>query len=151
MRILSLLQPWASLVLMGHKTWETRSYRTRFQEQDIAIASSARLLPAHRELCRHFPFNGYITEPGNLPLGRILCVVRLGKIITSTEWVMQNIDKPEMMTFEHKFGNYNPGRFAWPMTNLRKLGTLLPVKGKQCIWESGPELEARIREHLQAA
>lgn len=41
MKVISLLQPWASLVILGHKKIETRSWNTKYRG-DLLIHASKR-------------------------------------------------------------------------------------------------------------
>lgn len=35
---------------------------------------------------------------------------------------------------ERSFGDYNPGRFAWILNDVRPLKTPIPAKGRQRLW-----------------
>ena len=76
MKALTLLQPWASLVAIGVKRWETRAWRTSYAGP-LAIHASkgfpddARLLAHEEEMLGHLP------SPTALPRQAVLAVVRV--------------------------------------------------------------------------
>lgn len=150
MKALTLHQPWASLVALGAKKVETRSWRTNYRGP-LAI-HAAKALPKSWAPFR----SGYfldalehecgITEYGaldldELPVGAVLCVVNLVDV------VRMEIDVPpydyglpgySTTPQEHAFGEYGPGRYGW-VFDLDEQPMLLdpPIewKGRQGLWD----------------
>lgn len=77
--------------------------------------------------------------------GRALCVVRL------TEQPVRAEDALRAWPDQEPYGNFAPGRWAWPITRAARLdGT--PVKGGQRVWRLGPgqvQLEAAAADRLE--
>lgn len=136
---LSLWQPWATLMEIGAKTNETRSWYTAYRGP-LAILSAKKWGWEFHRLCREGAYARalsphYDLSPGRggscprpLPLGAILCVVdlidcvRIGPTNTPTE-------------DEREFGDYTPGRFAWITRNVRRPKAPIPWAGAQGLFE----------------
>lgn len=73
MKALSVRQPWASLIAMGHKTLEVRSRHLRYRGPLLICASQSRSVSDHGQLAaeRHG------LDVRALPRGVALCVVNL--------------------------------------------------------------------------
>jgi hypothetical protein len=133
-KALSLTQPWASLVAIGAKHIETRSWPTSYRGQ-VAIHASKSFPTDCRDLCYLFgcPEIAMALEASSLtektlPLGAIVAVANLTGCdrITST-------NPPQEP--ERTFGDYTPGRYAWRLDNIQPLRTPVPAKGALGLWE----------------
>jgi activating signal cointegrator 1 len=139
-RGLSLQQPWASLVVLGSKRIETRSWHTPYRGW-LAIHSSAEFPPWAREFLRAEPFKRELERiRGDLPLGQILAVVKLATCFEITESFVHSMER-----LEYTFGDYTPGRYAFSLTDLHPLARPIPYKGRLGTWSIPPETEIRIR------
>ena len=144
MRFLSLWQPWASLVAIGAKRIETRSWETRYRGL-VGIHATAAFPQRARTLCWQPPFAsalvaGGVEHPGNLPRGAVLAVVRLVECRpTGTVRISKD---------EDAFGDYAAGRFAWLLADIRRLPAPIPAKGMQGLW-GNPALEAQVLRALE--
>jgi hypothetical protein len=148
MKCLSLNQPWASLIALGVKKIETRSWKTNYRGK-LAIHASAKFTNEMKRLCTVEPFRnaliegGYGSGPEFLPCGFVIatcdlvdCVViptfkkyyALGK---PGKWLWGlPPDQPEL-----SFGDYTPGRYAWRLENVKIFSRIIPAKGKLGLWE----------------
>ncbi len=160
-RLLSLWQPWATLVAIGAKTIETRSWQTPYRGK-IAIHASLNTPAEQRALCYSDPFfkplyhhvrpqfEAGASQQGNaiyrmLPKG---CIVATCDLIDC--WQVSGTPKPYYGPYlgydahggnkvwtvpppepELNFGNYAPGRWAWILDNIKPLAEPLPWKGAQ--------------------
>jgi len=130
MKALTLHQPWASLIMLKHKTLETRHWTTRYRGK-LAIHAGKkwdRTLKAHtRALIESYP----ILEdfPSRVPLGCILGVVEL-KGIYHAEAIRDKV--PFMDTI---LGDLSDGRTAWDVKVLEVYNPPIPAKGQQGLWE----------------
>lgn len=144
MRALSLQQPWATLVAIGAKGYETRSWRSGYRGE-LAIHASK----AYPYWCRELELLEYfaealVREPRPLPTGAIVALAELAdcrKIVRDPD---SFLDDPA----EAAFGDHTPGRFAWRLINVRKLRTPIPIKGSLSLWTVPPATADRVR--LQA-
>lgn len=135
MKVISLTQPYASLMSVSEKRLETRSWPCSHRG-DLAIAASKAFPVECRNLCYKEPFATALHRHGvkiwtDLPLGQILCVVNmLGCFPTETP----NVAYPEG-EFEQDFGDYSDGRFWFPTDNVRVLKEPIPARGRLGLWD----------------
>jgi hypothetical protein len=142
MRFLSLWQPWASLMAIGAKRIETRSWATDYRGL-VGIAATKAFPMRARVLCWQPPFaqamiRAGIHHPDSLPRGAVLAVGELMDCLL--------IQGPPIGDEGH-FGNYQLGRYAWRFRNLRALSVPLPCSGRQRLWVD-PDLEAKVTAAL---
>lgn len=136
MKALSIWQPWASLIISGHKKLETRSWPAPYsiRGQRIAIAatkticSDQRKAMAEEAFCSHYSATG---QPSleTLPLGAVL-----GTVLVDGSREIDSDFMRELELQEEAFGWYGPGRFAWFLKDPLPLVTPIPVKGGQGLW-----------------
>jgi len=149
MKALTLTQPWATLVAIGAKRIETRSWGTSYRGP-LAIHAAKGFPRDAREftndpVCyeavrRHFLPGGQYAAKG-YPLGAVLATCRLVAvklIVDSTEALGPCADAARMMPPdepEQSFGNYAPGRYAWILEDVRQLPEPILAKGALGLWE----------------
>ncbi len=80
MKALSLTQPWAELVVLGEKQYETRSWSTKVRGR-IAIHASKAFPKSAKDLTEEDPY--FVTALGKYPIIR----VALGAIVGTVEIV----------------------------------------------------------------
>ncbi len=145
MKTLSLLQPWASLVVIGTKQIETRSWSTAHRGPLLIHASKGK---AGEIFAHEPPFKKYIPEFKELPFGHIIGVVTLAEVIRIGTGTLSNTSDANMntLTMEEKaFGDYTPGRFAWLLQDPVAFKTPLGARGSLKLWEFDENL---IEENL---
>lgn len=128
-KAISLYQPWASLMSLGAKHFETRSWGTRYRGLVIICASktievdwrNVAFIAAMRE--------AGIENPNKLPLGMALGI---GELVGSfkAETVYPHISESERL-----FGNYADGRFALEVRNMKAFVKPVPVRGQLGLWD----------------
>ncbi|MFU1797620.1 ASCH domain-containing protein [Paenibacillus azoreducens] len=143
MKAITIIQPWATLIALGEKQFETRSWSTKHRGE-LAIHAGKKIdreaceVPEIKEaLARH----GYTAD--NLPTGAVLAIANMtecwsiGTDYQSGMPLLYNgtggADKRVSLK-EDKFGYYSPGRYAWEMDNVRWLPEPIPAKGMQGLW-----------------
>lgn len=135
MKAVSLWQPWATLIAIGAKRFETRSWDTNYRGP-LAIHATKRravndkLNDAIRKALIKGGFPNFISD---LPYGCVVCVVDLVNCTPTEEVQREDWFKPLHAT-EFYFGNFTPGRFAWQLENVRFLENL-SARGYQGLWE----------------
>ena len=142
-KALTLWQPWATLVAIGAKRIETRSWVTNYRGP-LAI-HAARTTVGH-EVCSREPFRSTLEAYGywpplNAPHMSIVAVCELVDILP-TEDVRGVIENRELA-----FGDYGNGRYAWLLQAVKRIGTPIRVKGAQGLWTwdySGTGLEGMM-------
>lgn len=137
MRLLSLWQPWASAIALGHKSIETRSWSTPYRGLVAIHAAKVPFKPSDYDpyFKEEKAFLDRLKEDGlydlhlagGLPYGAVVAVARLidcgptsrltcGQIVTEKELV---------------YGNYEEGRYGWLFTDIQPLRVPLPFRGAQ--------------------
>lgn len=154
MKALTLTQPYASLVALGLKHYETRSFVTHHRGSlAIHAAQSVNGVGgkyAYERICQELPplmrailWNTY---SGDLPFGEILAVTWVEDCIPTAE-VDGDVDGDERAV-----GNYTSGRWAW---RLRMPVLLIPAvraRGHQGIWNVEDDLiSERARKAIRHA
>lgn len=169
MKAITLHQPWASLVALGVKTIETRSWSTKYRGP-LAIHAGARqvhtgnfLLLARRALTA-----GLIdaeTEQRfrslDVPFGAVVATCTLVDVVPMSDlywselpiggWQFQagagrltrhdplRILPTVVNVDQRPFGDFSPGRFAWLLADVEPVEPHIPARGRQQLWEWSPE------------
>jgi activating signal cointegrator 1 len=144
MKAISLWQPWATLIAIGAKRIETRSWMT-YHRGPLAIAAT-KSTPADAKTAALFNGNirrslqdARLWRPGEelaLPEGCVLCTARLVDVRPvpdrPTTIAGVTIPPPEP---ELSFGHYAPRRFAWLLADVVQLAEPVPCAGGQRLWD----------------
>ena len=160
MKAISLWQPWATLMALGEKQIETRSWAAPFSGE-LAICSAKKFNAECRAIAAADPFrmvlevNGMISKhglgiiPEPLPLGFVLCVVDLKDCYPTRAFEGVSARAGIYLSArEAAFGDFTPGRFAWMTENCRRLKEPVPVIGRQGLFELPADVEALVRAQL---
>lgn len=169
MRAISLWQPWATLVAVEEKRFETRHWKTPFRGE-LAIHASKTFRSDCKRLAQTDRFSkalkrGCLKDSGLneqeqeaipfdeilLPLGGVVAVVELVEIIPVEVWLQRHCHRGLVMekhVNEFAFGNYEPGRFAWKLENVRRLKSPVACPGRQGFWTLSPEIEQQVIAQL---
>jgi hypothetical protein len=142
-KALTLWQPWATLMALGVKRNETRSWSTNHRGS-LAIHASARSTGWGRRGTRTMvgPYEvendggglllrGPGIHPYRLPLGVVVAIVDVIDVKRTTSLELRPDD------LERSLGNYDPERFAWQTGSLRRFPTRWhrSVVGHQGLWD----------------
>lgn len=137
MRALSLTEPWATLVALGAKRMETRSWPC-YYHGPLAIHSAKNYSKREfADLTHREPFYSAL-RPGSIysyPEMHCGSVIAITSIIQCefTDSIAV-LDRLEADPREREFGNYEAGRFAFilgPITRIKPM----PAKGSRRLWE----------------
>ncbi|MFN2457829.1 MAG: ASCH domain-containing protein [Chitinophagaceae bacterium] len=132
MKVLSLLQPWASLVVIGAKQIETRSWSTDHRGELLIHASLGK---AGALISKEPPFTKFINDFQKLPFGAIIGKVNLIDILTIGELGFASSKINQLSLEEKAFGDYNDGRYAWMLSDEVQFDKPIPVKGSLRLWD----------------
>lgn len=134
---LSLHQPWASLIAIGAKRIETRSWSTTYRGPLAIHAAKAGYGMSFGSMeALALDAAGYEgMKVTRLPQGGIVAVVDLVDVLpmVATGCLAGVFDDyPELDTpTERAFGNFAPGRWAWVLENVRRIHPAIPLRGRQ--------------------
>jgi len=154
MKVISLLQPWATLVVIGAKKIETRSWNTTYRGP-LAIHASRKVTRQQVDLARSQPFWDALKSFDKLPAGAIIGSVTVGETFFTQDaeaWIREawirtvnssgkmTEDQLEaqlsgMVARERAFGDYTSGRVGWRLTDPVIFARPVPAKGSLGLWE----------------
>jgi hypothetical protein len=158
MKVLTLTQPWASLVALGAKRIETRSWSANYRgplaiHAAKSMPKDARAFAMFNPWCAQVLFDNDLTV-GTLPRGVILATCRLVTVgYTDHISIGTSLTPGESRIYQHgirisgqefAFGDYSPNRFAWFLEDVCPLSEPIPAKGALGLWEFAG-LAGRVR------
>jgi len=122
MKTLTLYEPWATLIRMGRKTIETRSWGTDYRGP---LAIHAGKQKPDIWACGEFGL-----DPKAMHCGEILCIVNM---IACYQFDLYT--KPQIPDDQFPYGDFHFGRFGHVYEMLYVLPRPIPVKGNRMFWE----------------
>lgn len=126
MKVLSIKEPFASLIKNKTKCIETRSWKTNYRGELYIHASLSKLnkYDDREELVE-------LVKNIDLSYGYIICKCSLVDCVYMDEGFINMIKKNHR---EYVCGDYSVGRYAWILDNIEVLDSPIKVKGKLGIW-----------------
>lgn len=129
MNVLSLKEPFATLIKNNIKYIETRSWKTEYRGELYIHASKSKVdknVYSRKELIKLF-------DEDELQYGSIICKCELVDCIKITEEYAEYIKTNDYQ--QYICGDYTVGRYAWILKNIEPLDRVIPAKGKLYIWK----------------
>ena len=145
MKVLTLTQPWATLVAKGAKKVETRSWSTNYRGP-LAIHAAKGFPKWARDMCsdRFFltELGDYDFDPVTLPVGKIIATCELvhvkqmdeGIVFSACQGYAYRRQLWNLDAKERAFGDYQVGRYMWLLANIRMLDKPISAKGALGLW-----------------
>lgn len=140
MKALTIHQPWATLLALGFKAWETRGWATTYRGP-VMIHAGLEWTKLQRQLLQGQPFSQRLhtiplrwVEP--CPRGAVLALADLEQCIEITPPWARRVGP----TDEGAYGDWTPGRYAWRLRVLHILQEPIQWKGHQGLWVPPDEL-----------
>lgn len=147
MKTLSLLQPWASLIAIGAKKIETRSWYPPNNYRGPLAIHASKNWPRKVEAIRFTePFWTVLDKAGyritgQFPTGAVIATCELLGVFKITDNDLEGIGIEEAFPLplepEISFGDYTPGHYAWVLGDVRQIEPI-PAKGSLGLWEWQP-------------
>lgn len=141
MKAITIKQPWATLIALGLKSFETRSWVTKHRGPIAIHAGKSIDREAYEEFANVLKAVG-INSINELPTGSVIAIADLVACHR-----VKNIEHDEMnmpiANFEcgsliagdeFEYGFYEEGRCAWQLRNVQAIDPIR-AKGKLSIWE----------------
>lgn len=127
MKVVSIIEPWASLIKEKVKYIETRSWKTNYRGK-IYIHASLKKVPKKDER-----INNLITllKDKDFKYGHIIAEATLVDCIYMDEDFISKIKNNNQ---EYICGEYSIGRYAWILEDIKELSKPIPAKGSLGIW-----------------
>ena len=133
MKVISIKEPFATLITNGTKKIETRSWKTNYRGETFIHASG-------KSLAKEFLTNDYVVDlikDMDMNYGNIICRCNLVDCIYMDEEFLEYIKQNPT---EYNVGEYKLGRYAWVMEDIEPIYPI-PAKGKLNIWNFDGDYE----------
>lgn len=130
-KALSLLQPWATLTVMGLKKIETRSWSTPYRGLLLIHASAGK---GGKLMAENPAINKHISNFMELPFGCIIGQVMLTDIVRVGELQLPD-DEIDKLSLEEKAFGDNKARFAWLFADAEIFEEPIQATGRLGLWE----------------
>lgn len=135
MKVLSLREPFATLIKEKKKLVETRSFKTNYRGELYIHASVTKIDKETRNRKELFDLLGN----ESLGFGRIICKCRLVDCIYMTK---EYVEDMKINHFEEYLcGEYKEGRYAWILDSIEPLEEPIKAKGQLGIWNYYTEFD----------
>lgn len=141
LKALTVWQPWASLIVLGEKQYETRSWRTSYRGV-ILIHAGARTNPILEAMAASEPFK---TSLRGSP------VTRGALIGAATLTAIRPTDGLDVSPAERAFGDFRHGRWAWLLEHPVRFETPIPHPGARGIFYVDHEALGAAHDALRRA
>ncbi len=128
MKVLSIKEPFATLIKDKEKKIETRSWKTNYRGELYIHAS----LTKYKNESMDKLYIDSLIKNKKLNYGYIICKCKLVDCIKIDKTFQKKISKNRK---EYKLGDYKEGRYAWILEDIEKLSEPIKAKGKLNIWE----------------
>ena len=124
MKVLTIKQPWATLIMQGDKRFEFRSWQTKYRGELLIHAGKGIDKEAIKRLSKYLP--------KELPLGKILGKVTLVDCIKMSpdfkkELLKENSDIYTKSSFKENYG--------WQIDNVQVFEEPIEANGHLSLWE----------------
>lgn len=136
MKAITLHEPWATLLALGAKVYETRSWSPDDFRGPIAIHAGKNkdnLYLVHEE-----PFKSVLNAAGffdetDFVLGAVIGIAHLTEVLdTNLDATILSVVK---IPNEREFGDFGPDRFAWKMAFPARFVRPIMERGYQKLWD----------------
>jgi hypothetical protein len=160
MKALTLTQPWASLVALGCKRIETRSWYTMYT--GVVCIHAAKGFPKDaRYVVSESPFQQALCEKlgrtpvlaTDLPISQIIAVATLTGCMTfvaeTPDFIRDLSKRGELPPNEVDFGDFAAGRYGFMLDDVIPLDQPIQVRGALGLWNLPRNVETSVRRQLQ--
>ncbi len=120
MKVLTIKEPWASLIINGYKEYEFRSWKTNYRGKILIHAAKS----IDKEKIKELNYN--ITYSSSEIIGEAT--------ITDCILVDEEFNKELIKDNKTVYGNNHIGLYAWKLENIKKYDKKIKVKGKLGLW-----------------
>lgn len=145
MKALTLLHPWAAMVRIGAKHFETRPFPTAHRGR-LAIHVSRKWTPELERKSLEMPYRRDLAAalgidyPNQLRAwrGHVIYIVQLVQCwLITPDGLMNHADptktRIDLLEPELSYGEYTPGHYAWQLAYVEPI-TPMRAMGQQNIW-----------------
>ena len=124
MKVLTIKQPWATLIMQGDKRFEFRSWQTKYRGELLIHAGKGIDKQAMKRLAKYLP--------ENIPFGKILGKVKLVDCIKMSPEFKEMLLKENNEIYNKSSFQEN---FGWQLTDVEIFEKPIEAKGHLSLWE----------------
>lgn len=139
-KVISLLEPWASLIKEKVKYIETRSWATKYRGELYIHVSKRKLtkkdITVYKEQLS-------LLKDTNFKYGYIIAKCKLSDCKIMTEELISEVKQNHN---EYISGEYKVGRYAWILQDIEILKTTIQAKGQLGIWNYEEEIMEKMKD-----
>ena len=123
MKVISIKQPWASLIISGYKIYEFRTWKTKYRGRLLIHASKT----IDKKALQRF-------EHLNLeyPLGQVIGEVDLIDCLELNPSLARKIYNEDSNVYKNVLNHVG---YAWKLENVKKYDDYITINGKLGLWE----------------
>ncbi len=122
MKVLTIKQPWATLIINGYKRFEFRSWYTNYRGELLIHAGKSVDKEAMKGLEKYLDID--------IPIGKIIGKVNITDYIKLDE----DLKKKLLLENDDVYKNSEIGSFAFKIENVEKFKEGIEVKGMLGLW-----------------
>lgn len=122
MKVITLKQPWATLVAEGLKKYEFRSWKFNYRGEILIHAGKG----VDKEAMKKFEHLNL-----NYPQAKIIAKVKILDCVKLDKEINENIIRENELVYGHK---YDRTGYAWKLEVVEKIEDDKEISGKQGIW-----------------
>ena len=162
MKIITLHQPYASLVAYGLKSYETRSWATKYRGPLAIHAAKRPFVSADGSTIKNHDYYKAWQQAlkvaevmdlplaHNLPLGAVVAIANLKSCLVMKPHLSchPGIAISSQTKLERSLGNWEAGNYAWQLSQVQRLATPVSHTGAQGMRNVAPELSDAIAAAL---
>lgn len=140
MKAITIKQPFATLLALGYKQYETRSWQTKYRGKLAIHAGKSvdRQACARQEIAQILQAAGYESWR-DLPTGAVIAVGELKNCscvrAQDVTKAVATTESAQITGLAYQFGDFTVGRYAWEVTDIEPFAQPVPCSGRLSIWE----------------
>ena len=123
MKVLTIRQPWATLIMLGLKKYEFRSWKTNYRGELLIHAGKGIDKEGRNRLQKYLP--------ENLPRGEIICKVKLVDCIKVTKEFLEELRNINKEVYKRSVFKEE---YAWKLEVVEILKNPIKINGKLGLW-----------------
>ena len=120
MKVITIKQPWASLIAYGYKSYEFRSWKTKYRGSIYVHAGKG----TDKKAMKDFEYLNL-----NYPKSRIIAEVYLEDCVFIDSKVDDKLKKENKKLYADNIGNY-----AWKLSGVKKIKNNRHINGQLGLW-----------------
>ena len=124
MKVLTIKQPWATLIAEGLKKYEFRTWNTKYRGKILIHAGLS---------CDSLAMKKLFTKEFNYPNGAIIAEAEIVDVIKVDEAFRQQLKRENAQVYENIIMDHTWQGYAFKLANIKKIKPI-EIKGKLGFW-----------------